>query len=176
MSAQPTPLEAMFHPDAQASAEPFDTELAALIGLAAEPAVPPSSLRDRLLSQVRREKSVRRPALREEFAGIHVLRAGNAAWKPTQFPGIFSQVLFVDKSAGLCTSLMKIEPGGSYPSHRHAIEEQTYVITGDLKIGDVHLDAGDFSTAAPGTTHGVITSEQGCIALVVASIHDEIFV
>lgn len=170
-------LAELFHPEVPEldAAAPFDAELAALIGLAAEPVEPPASLRDKVLGGIRRPKTVRRPLLREEVTGVHVLRAGAGDWKATEYPGIFSKLLFLDKNTGLITSLMKIEPGATYPSHRHSVEEQTYVIVGDLKIGGIHLDAGDYSTAEPGTTHGIITSERGCVALVMASIHDEVY-
>lgn len=150
-------------------------EISARLGLAAPAAEPTPELRAKLLREVRGHKMGSRPLLQEEVSGIHVLRHGNGAWRPTPYAGVSSKLLFLDKVSGLGTSLLRFEPGAEYPSHHHTAEEQCYVIEGDIRLGELHLHQGDFTTATPGTTHGVISSDSGCVVLIVASIHDEIY-
>jgi anti-sigma factor ChrR (cupin superfamily) len=68
--------------------------------------------------------------------------------------------------------LGKLDAGARYPAHRHDGPEQIYILSGDLSIGDVKLNAGDFHSAAPGSAHGVNSSEQGCVILAVLSKRD----
>lgn len=150
-------------------------EVAARIGLAAPVPEPTPELRAKLLRDVHGHKMGSRPLLQEEVSGIHVLRHGHGSWRPTPFAGVSSKLLFLDKVSGLGTSLLRFEPGAEYPSHHHSAEEQCYVIEGDIRLGELHLHQGDFTTATPGTTHGIITSDQGCVVLIIASIHDEIY-
>ncbi len=150
-------------------------EVSSRLGLAAQTCEPSPELRAKLLTEVHRNKMGSRPLLQEEVSGIHVLRNGSGKWRSTPYAGVSAKLLFLDKVSGLATSLLKIEPGAVFPSHHHTAEEQCYVIEGDIRLGELHLHKGDFTTATPGTTHGQLTSDGGCTCLLVASIHDEIY-
>ncbi len=73
---------------------------------------------------------------------------------------------------GYALVMGKLDPGSRYPSHRHLLGEEVYILSGDLHIGDRALKAGDFHHADAGTTHGVNFSEQGCVILAVISTQD----
>lgn len=151
-------------------------EVTARIGLGAPAAEPPAELRGKLLREVNRARMASRPLLQEEVSGIYVLRSGQGKWRNTPFPGVTSKLLYLDKQSGLATTLLKLEPGALYPPHHHTAEEQCYVLNGDVRLGDsLHLHEGDFTTATPGTTHGNISSDRGCVLLLISSIHDEIY-
>ena len=74
----------------------------------------------------------------------------------------------------MVTSLVRIQPGGRYPAHRHHGAEQSWVIEGSCRIGSVSIRAGDFAVAAAGTVHDVLESDEGCVLLIVSSARDEI--
>jgi len=61
--------------------------------------------------------------------------------------------------------LGKLDPGASYPPHVHTGPEETFVLSGDLFIGEIKLPSGDFHTAAAGSRHGFNHSKGGCIIL-----------
>ena len=143
---------------------------AAFIGLAAPEAQPDPALRSRLLERIRpRDKC----GLAEVEPGMHVLRAGEGAWRRTPFHGVAAKLLYVDPHTSLATQLVRMAPGAHFPAHRHSDVEQCLVLEGELKIGGVVLHAGDYGRAAAATNHTIVTTELGCTLLIVASQHDE---
>jgi anti-sigma factor ChrR (cupin superfamily) len=49
----------------------------------------------------------------------------NMPWEKTAYAGIVQKTLLVDKSTGLITALMKLDPGATLPDHEHVKIEQT---------------------------------------------------
>ena len=132
-------------------------------GLSA-PAAPPPDLKNRLLTRIQ---------TREE-PGVTVHRSGSGTWHRTPWRGVTYQRLHFDAATGYLTSLLRVQPGGRYPSHRHHGDEQSWVLEGSCRIGSVSIRAGDFAVAAAGTVHGVLESEEGCLLLIVSSARDEV--
>ncbi len=131
---------------------------------------PSPSLKGRILEKVR----VPNPKATETIVGqpgFNFIWAGAAEkWKALPVPGAFVQLLSTDPARGYAVLLGKLEPGTHYPPHIHSYSEQIYVLTGDLRISDQVLRAGDFHSAAAGTKHGDNYSEEGCTILAVLSL------
>ncbi len=106
--------------------------------------------------------------------GFRVLRQKENQSRPTPYPGVTVEVLHLDRKARTITTILTLEPGAEYPSHRHTIAEQCLVLSGDVWSGSLELTAGDFQVAAPGSTHNIISSRGGCRLLLISGIHDEI--
>ncbi|MCX6605344.1 MAG: cupin domain-containing protein [Acidobacteria bacterium] len=106
--------------------------------------------------------------------GFRVLRQTQNQARPTPYPGVTVEVLHLDRKARTVTTILALEPGAEYPSHRHSIAEQCLVLSGDVWSGSLELTAGDFQVAAPGSTHNVISTRGGCRLLMISGIHDEI--
>jgi anti-sigma factor ChrR (cupin superfamily) len=87
---------------------------------------------------------------------------------------VFTKQLYVDPARDTVTMLVRMEPGSSYPPHRHGGPEECLVVEGDLRVGDVVLQAGDYQCAAGDSTHDVSTTVNGCILLIVSSQYDEL--
>jgi anti-sigma factor ChrR (cupin superfamily) len=102
------------------------------------------------------------------------LRAGEGEWEPTAAPGVKARTLHVDPARRYVTMLIRMEPGASYPGHRHADIEECYVLEGDLRVGGERLGAGDYQRADARSCHGVQSTEKGCLLLIVSSQEDEI--
>ncbi|MDJ0840150.1 MAG: cupin domain-containing protein [Acidobacteriota bacterium] len=130
------------------------------LGLAAPDASPPEDLRQRLKDKI-------------ASPGIISVKAGEGQWTPLPIPGVFVKRLMLDRKTGRQTSLVRIEAGCAYPPHRHASREESLVLEGDLKIGGHSLKVGDYMCAEEGSTHGVLTTEGGCMVLIMSSIHDQ---
>jgi mannose-6-phosphate isomerase-like protein (cupin superfamily) len=123
---------------------------------------------------------LKRRALNQAFAGhshgMHIVRAGEGRWRSTPFAGVTSKKLWTDPSSHSITWLLRMEPGAVYPAHRHTASEQCLVLEGDVGFGDeVELQAGDFEASPPGTVHRSLQTKGGCLLLIVANPHDEVF-
>lgn len=165
--------------------------------LAAPPIQAPPAVRGRLLAAVRadgaREAAPPAPAAEEipaeeipaeeiqvwkrwtttEPSKFHIVPSSQG-WQPTAVPGIDVRALHVDEARDAVTMLIRMAPGTSYPRHRHGGDEECFVIRGVLKIEDHVLRAGDYQFAPRGSIHGVQSTDEGCMLLIVSSRHDEL--
>ena len=106
--------------------------------------------------------------------GLTTLRADAGTWEPIGIDGISVRRLAVDPERRMVTMLIRMDPGTSYPSHRHAANEECYVLEGELYVANEVLRAGDFQRAAKGSIHGPQRTEKGCTLLLVSSQDDEL--
>ncbi|HET8550788.1 MAG TPA: cupin domain-containing protein [Bryobacteraceae bacterium] len=134
---------------------------------------PDPGLKDRLMARIAAEAP---GGFEEPEAGVFVLRGGRGPWRKAPWPGVSYQQLYFDRQTGYATSLLKLEPGAKYPAHHHAGVEQCWVIQGKVRIGSIEIEAGDFEYANAETDHGIVQSDTGCLLLIIASRHDELFV
>src|SRR6266540_414658 len=172
-------LELADDPRAKAELAAFN-DAAALLGvtLATRQRLPPA-LKEKILQELRRRNEQRgfldqlRSLCPTVLGGFSFARGDDeTGWQQLPVPGASIKPLFVDASRGYALVMGKLDPGSRYPSHRHLLGEEVYILSGDLHIGDRALKAGDFHHADAGTTHGVNFSEQGCVILAVISTQD----
>jgi anti-sigma factor ChrR (cupin superfamily) len=123
---------------------------------------PAPELKQRLLARVRASSEQAEP-------GIFILRNSACAWKPTRVPGVSYAQLYSDPATKQSTTLLRLEPGSRYPAHHHRCLEQTWVIEGSCRIGEVRIARGDFAYALAGSDHGEVESEEGCVLLIIES-------
>jgi anti-sigma factor ChrR (cupin superfamily) len=136
----------------------------------------PADLRDRFLAKLKTPRRLQPDSagILLNHSGLLIARTDAIDWKKTDFPGVWSKPLFIDELQRRATSLIKMDPGATYPPHRHHGSEELYFLTGDLAVGGVLLKAGDYSRAAGGSIHGASRTEFGCVFVLVASQLDEI--
>ena len=89
-------------------------------------------------------------------------------------PGIHRKLLFLDQERDYATSLLRVDAGTHYPSHRHADVEEILVLEGDLHLHGVVMGAGDYCRAEPESIHLETYSETGCLLLQLTSLRDEV--
>jgi anti-sigma factor ChrR (cupin superfamily) len=146
---------------------------------------PSPSVRDELLRRVAGEKS--RAGVETQVwkrwseipgaliaPGLFTLRASEGMWEETAVPGVAVKPLFVDRERDYVTMLVRMAPGTSYPCHRHGGAEECYVLQGDLHVAGQVLHPGDYQRADDASEHGVQSTEEGCLLLIVSSQHDEL--
>ena len=82
------------------------------------------------------------------------------------FPGGSFKVLHGDASIpnSLLSYLIRLEPGFKMEGHGHPFDEETLMLEGDLSLGDIKLNAGDYHFAPAGVTHGNVSTTNGCVA------------
>jgi quercetin dioxygenase-like cupin family protein len=133
----------------------------AQLGHAASPLAPGPRVRARLLEAVR------------AASRLTIVRAAEGTWDPTP-AGPLAKRLMRDAIGRRATSLVKMRPGSSYPSHRHRETEELYILSGSLAVHGFRLGAGDYCAALGGSVHRSATTEEGCEFLVSASEDDEL--
>ena len=103
--------------------------------------------------------------------GGRTLRANEGKWVAIS-PGVRMKKLSSDRSRHTVTVLMEMQPGSSVPPHEHHHPEDSYIVSGSARLGDLVLFAGDFHHVDAGTHHESIVSEEGCLALLVMDAED----
>lgn len=114
--------------------------------------------RDRLRSRVLNQSRESMPE------GTSTLRTDAKSWV-TVAPFIEIKVLRRDEVAGNQTVLIRMQPGGVIPAHRHSQEEEFVVLEGECHIGAHRLCAGDVHVASSGSRHAEVTTRTGVVAL-----------
>lgn len=160
---------------------------AAQLGVLAAPASPPPSLRVRVLESIGSRVVARSAAPVEELqvwkrwggggtdAGNVVMRGSEEDWERTATEGVAVRRLFVDSARQMVTMLIRMEAGSRYPRHRHADAEECFVLQGVLRVGDdLVMRAGDYQRVERDSVHDVQSTEDGCLLLIISSLHDEI--
>jgi anti-sigma factor ChrR (cupin superfamily) len=153
------------------------------LSLSATVVVPSGKARERLFASLGVQKKAAAPKesqsptgpkgilLREP--GLLIARSAEMPWESVA-PGIDRRVLFVDSERDHITTLVRVQPGTRYPSHRHAGVEEILLLEGDLHVHEIVMHAGDYCRAEPESIHDITFSESGCMLLLRTSQHDEI--
>ncbi len=74
-------------------------------------------------------------------------------WKPSDFPGIETKVLWAEPATGRSTILFKLAPGAVVPAHEHIDVEQTWVISGTFEDHEGKALPGHYVWRPGGNRH-----------------------
>jgi len=64
------------------------------------------------------------------------------------------------------SSMFRLKPGSCVGLHAHTLPEECMMLSGELFLGDILLQAGDYQLAPVGTTHGEAFSDVGALLFV----------
>lgn len=95
----------------------------------------------------------------------HTVYADEGTWNEV-LPGARVKLLMADEEAGTRSYLMRLAPGVQLPSHQHVRMEECMMLEGDLTIGSLSLQAGDYHAILPGAAHRAGFSRNGCLIFV----------
>ncbi|MEG4407107.1 cupin domain-containing protein [Microcoleus sp. MON2_D5] len=104
-----------------------------------------------------------------------IVRSHDVKWKSYGVPGVSFGKLYIDKKKRELTCLMRLEPGVTFPLHRHAASEEVLVLEGDLIVEGEICHQGDYIRSLPGSTHSPLT-QGGCLLLMKTSLENEMLV
>lgn len=142
-------------------AEVLDQDIIETLAAGQAPVELPEGLRARmkrrLVETVREEASGAAP-------GFITIRAEEGEWTEVA-PGGQIKVLHTDQSSGALTFLARLAPGFSLPAHYHDIAEECLMLEGDLQIGELELQAGDYHYAPVGAKHAAMVSKNGALVM-----------
>ena len=143
------------------------------LGAAAPAAQPAPGLRSRLIAEAR-PAPPRSPEILLQREGLLILRTSQMAWKPHRWiPGVDVRTLNLDRESGKVSSLLRIQAGSSLTRHRHAGEEELFVLEGQVEINGIPMGPGDYCRADPGSVHQPSRAITDAVILVRSSLHDE---
>lgn len=159
--------------------------VAGQLGFAATPIRPPGALWERVLDRVatssasqpeaaRGDTLARAAAVLLNRGGLLISRSTEMRWEKAELPGIFVKTLFVDRARKYSTALVRMEPGTTYPSHRHTDVEELYMLEGDLWVEGQKMGPGDYCRGEPDSIHGEVRTDVGALFLVLSSAQDEL--
>jgi anti-sigma factor ChrR (cupin superfamily) len=155
-------------------AEAYETVVNEL-ALSASAVAPSQGLREQLMARIAatpQEHSSKAKAVISNDAAF-VMRFDEGNWKPLA-PHVSCKILHRDPVSQMVTSLIKLEPGGYLPRHRHLGFEQTLVVSGDCIVNGETLYAGDFRSREMGTEDTEVSTQFGTTIFMIAPEHFEI--
>src|SRR6267154_864721 len=147
------------------------------VALAGASTLPPQRLKDKVIERIRQQTAAKEDRVTNGFStaslGLRFLAGTETSgWKQLPVPGAWIKLLSFEPNRGYAVLLGKLEPGVRYPAHTNAGPEDFYILTGDLRVGEHTLRAGDFHHADAGSLHGENYSVEGCTLLAVLTIDD----
>lgn len=114
-------------------------------------------MRTKLLDQVHAEEAATQP-------GFKTIRAHEGEWLEP-LPGAKIKILHQEGESALLTYLARLAPGFEMQGHPHPYPEECLMLEGDLWLGDLKLQAGDYHFADKGLHHGRLRTETGALVL-----------
>ncbi len=156
----------------RAECQSFDALIADL-ALCANAAAPSAALRDQLLSRIAATAQEPKVVTAKTLLPNVDIRAQEGHWQQLS-EKVFCKTLFADPHTGLVTSLVKLEPGGFLPRHRHLGVEQTLVVEGDCIVNGHVFYPGDYRLRDCDTEDGAVTTEHGTLIMLIAPARFEI--
>jgi hypothetical protein len=127
--------------------------------LVADPAAPAPGLEAKLLDRIGR---IPQAGVQPVSNMPAIVRQDEGDWVDSPQPGV--KLRFLHRKR---TMLVKMEPGSTYPSHVHALDEQCLVLEGSVQDGEGRIArAGDYVFMAKGSTHPPFFTESGALFLI----------
>jgi len=71
------------------------------------------------------------------------------------------EVAVLQAHGGVASMLVRIAPGAVVPDHGHSLDEDCFMLDGDMFLGDILMRAGDYQLAPTGCQHVGIASDSG---------------
>lgn len=121
---------------------------------------------DRVASQL---EFTLKPIAAESPINFQLVDSGSP-WEPAPIPGVETRILQIDRERDRVTFEARLQPGASYPPHEHHGPEECYILSGDLWVGDVHMQAGDYQSLENGSLHEAQSTDGGCQLLLIGSV------
>jgi hypothetical protein len=126
--------------------------LYAAIGPVPLPPQREGELKARILSQV--------SATEQLLANTVTVYADAGEWTQV-VPGVSMKKLH--KGTVGRSFLLRLDAGAAIPRHGHEADEECIVMSGEVRMGEMTLRAGDYHLARPGSWHAEIESPTGAL-------------
>ena len=135
-----------------------------------EPLEEPQGLRERLFNEIQAGEDKGKKS--EHDSGFLYVRENEGEWVEV-VPGVRVKQLFEDPDRKYATVLVAMDAGATFPDHVHAETEECYILEGDMHMGGKTFAKGDYIRAEAHSVHEGISTENGCVCLVMSSKENE---
>ena len=141
----------------------LDSEILEMLALSHEPVEIDDSLVSKMKGNLMKQIAKTKEPQADAFDTV--VHSNANGWIEA-FPGGSFKVLKGDPSIpnSMLSYLIKLEPGFTTEGHDHPFDEETLMLEGDLTLGDMTFTAGDYHFAAAGSSHGTVSTKNGCTA------------
>jgi anti-sigma factor ChrR (cupin superfamily) len=107
--------------------------------------------------------------------GLLIVRAAALPWQPSfSLPGVALKHLNRNPAVGCYTALIRVAPGAELPPHGHVGPEEMFFLEGTARLGEIRVEAGEYSRADAGSCHEALRTEHGCLLLISGSDQDQL--
>jgi anti-sigma factor ChrR (cupin superfamily) len=98
---------------------------------------------------------------------VTVVRASDLSWQASPSPSVWRKRLFLEgpSESGTVTSLVRFDPGSTFPRHGHPDGEEVFVLEGVYSDERGSFPAGTYLLSPDGFEHEPFSAE-GCLLLV----------
>ena len=104
--------------------------------------------------------------LNMDFSRRVVIHTGDLPWQASLRPGVWRKPLAREEAErGHATSVVRYDPGASFPRHGHPLGEEILVLDGTFSDEHGDFGAGTYFRNGPGSSHAPFSGE-GCTLLV----------
>jgi anti-sigma factor ChrR (cupin superfamily) len=104
--------------------------------------------------------------LNMQFDQRVVIDTNQAHWEPSPRSGVWRKPLAREEAErGHATSIVRYDPGASFPTHDHPLGEEILVLEGTFSDEYGDFRAGTYVRNPPGSTHAPFSAD-GCVLMV----------
>jgi anti-sigma factor ChrR (cupin superfamily) len=104
--------------------------------------------------------------LNMQFGQRVTINSNDQPWHRSPVPGVWRKPLAREEAErGHATSIVRYDPGSSFPRHDHPLGEEILVLEGIFSDERGDFGAGSYFRNPPGSSHAPF-SEDGCVLLV----------
>lgn len=98
-------------------------------------------------------------------------------FRETSYPGVSIHSFHSDRTSGHAAVMIRMEPGASYPAHRHRGPEELLVLQGGFRDENGVYRAGEYARFEDGSVHHPRALEDGpaCVFFAIAAEGIELF-
>lgn len=98
-------------------------------------------------------------------------------FQETRYPGVSIHFYHSDRASGHAAVMIRMEPGCSYPRHRHRGPEELLILQGGFRDEQGSYRAGEFCRFEDGSVHHPVAldGEEACVFFAIASEGIELF-
>jgi hypothetical protein len=100
----------------------------------------------------------------EPIQGGYVLRRDEGEWAP--FAHGIERKILSEGPGGASSALYRMAAGTAFELHEHELDEECYVIDGEIDVGGVTFRAGDYLFVGRGGTHKPLRSRTGALLFI----------
>lgn len=107
------------------------------------------------------------PQVNDDFSTFVAMDTATMPWQESPAPGVWRKRLELvgDAETGRMTSIVRYDPGSSFPPHAHPDGEEIFVLDGTLSDEHGDYPAGTYILNPHGSTHAP-SSREGCTLFV----------